>query len=106
MSSKEVGIEEARKILGDLVTQVTQTGADIILTRRGRPLARITPLEPTVTYTSTDLRRQVTTATDASDGEYDVDAIVDEIIERHGAVDIDTLDSGEFWDIVGKHATR
>lgn len=41
MSSKVVGIEEARKRLGDLVTAVQQ-GADIILTRNGKPAARLT----------------------------------------------------------------
>ena len=40
MSSKEVGIEQARKTLGDLVTAVQQ-GADIVLTRNGKPAARI-----------------------------------------------------------------
>lgn len=58
-----------------------------------------------MTFTSSDLRDQVVTATDASDGEYDVNAIVAEIVEKHGAVDIDTLDTDEFWAIVGKHAT-
>lgn len=41
MSSKEVGIEEARKRLGDLVT-AAQQGTDIILTRNGKPAARLT----------------------------------------------------------------
>ncbi|WP_060888081.1 hypothetical protein [Streptomyces caniscabiei] len=58
-----------------------------------------------MTFTSRDLRDQIVTATDASDGEYDVDAITEEIIEQHGAVDIDTLDTDEFWAIVGKHGT-
>lgn len=40
MSSKEVGIEEARKRLGDLVT-AAQQGTDIILTRNGKPAARL-----------------------------------------------------------------
>lgn len=57
-----------------------------------------------MTFTSRDLRDQVTIATQASDGDYDVDAIVEAIIERHGAVDIDTLDSDEFWGIVMDHA--
>lgn len=56
-------------------------------------------------YTSRDLTDQVTRATDAADGTYDVPAIVAEIIEQHGAVDIETLDTGEFWAVVGKHAT-
>ena len=55
--------------------------------------------------TSTDVRAQVVIATDASDGEYDVDAITAEIIERHGPVDVNALDSEEFWTVVGKHAT-
>lgn len=49
MTSKEVGIEEARKRLGDLVT-AAQQGADIILTRNGKPAARLTRYEePTMT---------------------------------------------------------
>lgn len=40
MSSKDVGIEEARKRLGDLVTAVQQ-GTDVTLTRNGKPAASI-----------------------------------------------------------------
>ncbi|MEV4672754.1 hypothetical protein AB0K34_13950 [Actinomadura sp. NPDC049382] len=59
-----------------------------------------------MTFTSRDLRDQVARATDASDGEYDVPAIVAEIIERQGgAVPVDDIETGEFWEIVGKHAT-
>ncbi|MCX4911918.1 hypothetical protein [Streptomyces sp. NBC_00878] len=58
-----------------------------------------------MTFTSGNLRDQIVTATGASDGEYDVDGIVEEIVEKHGAVDIETLDTDEFWAIVGKHAT-
>lgn len=51
MSSKEVGIEQARKTLGDLVT-AAQQGTDIILTRNGKPAARIIAIkEPTVSLT-------------------------------------------------------
>jgi prevent-host-death family protein len=48
MSSKHVGIEQARKTLGDLVREAEQ-GTDIILTRGNsrRPVARITTLEDT-----------------------------------------------------------
>lgn len=48
MSSKNVGIEEARRTLGDLVT-AAQQGADIVLTRNGKPAARIVAQEATVT---------------------------------------------------------
>jgi hypothetical protein len=57
-----------------------------------------------MTFTSRDLHDQITTATDASDGDYAIDAIVNEIVEKHGAVDIDTLDTDEFWLIVADHA--
>lgn len=37
----EVGIDQARPILGDLV-QLAEAGEDVIITRRGRPSAVIT----------------------------------------------------------------
>jgi prevent-host-death family protein len=55
MSSDNVGIEQARKTLGDLVTQVQQTGTAITLTRNGKPAARLTPLEPAMTETGNGL---------------------------------------------------
>jgi hypothetical protein len=58
-----------------------------------------------MTFTSRDLRDQIVIATDASDGTYDVDAITEEIVAQYGAVDIDTIETGDFWAIVGKHAT-
>lgn len=58
-----------------------------------------------MTFTDRDLRDQILTATHASDGTYDVDAILAEIIEKHGAVDVEGIDTGEFWTIVGKHYT-
>jgi prevent-host-death family protein len=52
MSSDNVGIEQARKTLGDLVTQVQQTGTAITLTRNGKPAVRIAPLEAAMTETA------------------------------------------------------
>jgi prevent-host-death family protein len=40
MTTKNIGIEDARKTLGDLVTAVQQ-GQDVVLTRNGKPAARI-----------------------------------------------------------------
>lgn len=54
MSSENIGIEEARKRLGDLVT-AAQQGADIIITRNGKPAARI------VRYEETAMTSDVTT---------------------------------------------
>jgi len=53
MSSREVSIEEARKRLGDYVNAALLTGTVTIITRNGRPAARIAPLEDTMTSTST-----------------------------------------------------
>ncbi|MGW1015561.1 type II toxin-antitoxin system prevent-host-death family antitoxin [Streptomyces niveus] len=51
MSSKEVGIEDARKTLGDLANEVRYTGTSVILTRNGKQVARIAPLEPAMAIT-------------------------------------------------------
>lgn len=45
MSSREVGIEQARKTLGDLANEVRYSGNDIVLTRNGKPVARLAPLK-------------------------------------------------------------
>lgn len=58
-----------------------------------------------MTFTSRDLRDEVVRACDASDGTYDVDAIVAEILERYDARSVDSLPTEEFWEIVGSHAT-
>jgi hypothetical protein len=54
--------------------------------------------------TATDITYQVRQATDASEGTYDVDAIVAEIVQTYGRVDVDTIDHDEFWTIVLRHA--
>lgn len=52
MSSKDVGIEEARKRLGDLIT-AAQQGTEIVITRNGKPAARIVAIkEPAMTTTT------------------------------------------------------
>ncbi|MFE3461387.1 hypothetical protein ACFXKD_27905 [Nocardiopsis aegyptia] len=53
MSTKHIGIEQARKTLGDLVREA-EAGTDIILTRGNsrRPVARITLLEDTMPHLS------------------------------------------------------
>jgi prevent-host-death family protein len=45
MSSENVGIEDARKHLGDYVNAALVAGTTTIITRNGRPVARIAPLE-------------------------------------------------------------
>lgn len=40
---REIGIEEARAKLGELVDQVAR-GSTVILTRRGRPVAQLVPV--------------------------------------------------------------
>lgn len=57
-----------------------------------------------MTFTSRDLRDQIKTATDASDGDYDIDAIAEDIQGKYGTVDIDTIPTDEFWTIVGDHS--
>lgn len=46
---------------------------------------------------------QVTSATNSSDGEYDVDAITDALIAQHVHVNIDDISADEFWPTVAAH---
>ena len=42
----EVGVFEAKTRLSELVEQVANGGEDVLITRRGRPAARLVPLQP------------------------------------------------------------
>jgi prevent-host-death family protein len=46
-SVREMGIQEARPVLGDLVRDAQRHSIETRLTRNGRPAARITPLSGT-----------------------------------------------------------
>lgn len=56
----EVGIEQARKRLGDLVAEA-QNGTEVLLTRHGRPAAKVVPMHqlpnPTLLETLATYRR-------------------------------------------------
>lgn len=58
-----------------------------------------------MTITDRDMLDQVQQATDASEGDYDNDAIVRELIQTYGRVDTGTIEHDEFWAIVLRHAT-
>lgn len=45
-----------------------------------------------MTITAHDIRHEVAETTSASDGEYDIDAIVDTVIDRFGLVSIEDID--------------
>lgn len=44
VNNKQIGIEDARKTLGPLVDEA-RSGTEVVLTRHGRPVARIVPVE-------------------------------------------------------------
>lgn len=54
--------------------------------------------------TSSEMRDQIRTATDASDGTYDIDAILADLQNAHGTVDIDAIAPEDFWTVVLAHA--
>ncbi|SRR6266566_2339860 len=56
-----------------------------------------------MTTTDRDIRDQVQRAVDASEGTYDVDAIIRDIVQRYGLVDVDTIDHDEFRALVAEH---
>ncbi len=41
----EVGIFEAKTRLSELVDQVATSGEEVVITKRGRPVARLLPIE-------------------------------------------------------------
>ncbi|HEY9370203.1 hypothetical protein [Streptomyces sp.] len=107
MTEKRMKSREVRDNWRDVLDHV-RAGNEVVIEHYTKPIARIVPIEENAmasTFTSRDLRDQVVTYTDASDGEYDVDAITEEIVERHGAVPVDDIDSDEFAEIVVRHAT-
>jgi hypothetical protein len=57
-----------------------------------------------MTFTDQDMRTQVTATLDGTDGEHDVNAIVDEIQAKFGTVDVGSVDVEVYWDIVAQHA--
>jgi prevent-host-death family protein len=44
--AEHIGIEPARKVLGDLADRVKYTGVKIVLTKHGKPVADIVPHVP------------------------------------------------------------
>lgn len=58
MNSNHVGIEEARKRLGDLVT-AAQQGADIVITRNGKPAVRLVVVQEDIMVTVAELAAAV-----------------------------------------------
>jgi hypothetical protein len=59
-----------------------------------------------MTITDRDLRNQIQEVIDAGEGDsIDVDGVYDEIHRAHGLVNLDDVDTDEFWTIVAKHDT-
>lgn len=56
-----------------------------------------------MTITNRDMRDQVTQATDASEGTYDVPGIVTALISQYGLVDTNTIDHDAFWSVCLAH---
>lgn len=55
--------------------------------------------------TSTDITLQVSETLTDRVGEFDVAGIVRDIIAEHGRVDVDSIESETYWDLVARHAT-
>lgn len=52
-----------------------------------------------------DLDTQVRTTLTSFEADYAIDAIVEDIVDAYGVVDIDTIDSNDYWAIVERHDT-
>lgn len=100
MSEREIGIEEARKTLGDLIDAARLTGASTVITRHGKPAARIVPIteESTMSDTTTsygtwatltgelDVHQGIAEALGDYVDDYDLDAIVTEYVAAVDAI--------------------
>lgn len=98
MSGKQVGIEEARKTLGDLVNEVRYTGADVTLTRNGKPVARITSLEDTMAVGT-----RVTIPDYAAPEDW---AHTGEIVEKNDETVVVELDDGHRQELPTSEVTK
>lgn len=94
MSARYVGIEDARKNIGDLVT-AAQQGTDTILTRNGRPIARITAYQPEDTMAALNLadstatviaRARTNSGLTAPEFDYDIAINYDKSINGIGGI--------------------
>jgi len=56
------------------------------------------------TITLRDMRQAVDVALGTYADDFDIDGIVTELHRAHGLVDIDGLDTDEFWAVVEQHA--
>lgn len=82
MSSNEIPVEQARKVLGDLVIKAMR-GQTTILTRYGKPIAQITPYtpEPPVPVTLAETTEIFEGAHGRAIDSYD---LLDEMVDRYG----------------------
>lgn len=46
MATRTISITEAKANLLRLVTEISESGEEILITRRGRPVATLTPMSP------------------------------------------------------------
>ncbi|NBB79426.1 MAG: type II toxin-antitoxin system prevent-host-death family antitoxin [Verrucomicrobia bacterium] len=75
----EIGIFEAKTKFSELCTQVEEAGAEYVITRRGRPIARITGVAPEQEDASGLLERMAQTD------------------QAHGKISEDEADFPEVW---------
>jgi len=97
MIQREIGIEEARKTLGDIVASVRHTGQSVILTKNGKPAARIVPVE-IVTYYAVVVRGEQpgSLGEDLAGSEVETDAEIAEWAMANGV----TSDDPDVWVLV------
>ncbi|GIF16534.1 type II toxin-antitoxin system Phd/YefM family antitoxin [Actinoplanes teichomyceticus] len=102
MSSKNVGIEQARKTLGDLVNQAQQ-GTDIILTRNGKPAARITRYQEDAMTTELTAGTRVIVDRDTLPTDWTAAGEITEVTEQTVIVE---LDNGQRQEVLHDQVSR
>jgi prevent-host-death family protein len=107
VSENEIGLREARAQLGELVNQAEYAGQTTYITRHGRRVAAIVPINviPQEPPMSSDLTTAVRRSIEGHEEGIDVAAIVEEIGAKYGydIANIDEIDGDEYWAIVRRH---
>lgn len=88
----------------EVLTFVEQ-GGTVVIEHYNRPVAKIEPYQEPHMITDRDITDQVTQSLADNADDFNVHAIVRDIIDTHGLVSIDDIPADDYWATVQKHDT-
>lgn len=107
VSENEIGLREGRARIGELVNRAQYAGETTYITRHGRRVAAIVPINRIKETTMSNIHRlkiDVTGALGDHASDFDVEGIVEEIGQTYGYdVDLDAIPAGEYNELLERH---